>query len=119
MTDVKLKPFTKDINETDVENYFVKQVKKLGGRADKYKTPGRPSAPDRITLWPGTYTAFVECKAPGKKATPKQLEYHDALRLLGYAVYVVDNKVDAKRVAERIYRSAQIHHKLISISVPF
>lgn len=108
MNKIKLKPFTKDINETDVENTLRDEVKKLGGRADKYKTPARRSAPDRICLWPGAYTAFVECKAPGKKPTPKQLKYHDMLRDLGYKVYVVDSKADAKRVAELIRGDATL-----------
>ena len=92
MNDVTLKQFNKDIRERDVEVYLKKQIKKLGGVSEKYKTPGRRSAPDQICLFPHEQMFWVECKAPGKKPTPKQHEDHKRRRALGFKVYVVDSK---------------------------
>jgi hypothetical protein len=106
MSKIKLKPFDPDREVATVENALVDEVKKLGGKAKKYKTPGRRSAPDRICLWPNAYAAFAECKATGKKPTPGQLREHDALRKLGFDVYVVDSKDKAKLVARKMYYNA-------------
>ncbi len=78
--------------ERDVEAYLVKRVKERGGIAYKFTSPGRRSVPDRIVVWPGGYTDFVECKAPGAKPTPLQLREHEKLRALGHGVVVLDSK---------------------------
>ena len=92
MSDVKLKPFDKDIRERDVERYLKVQIKKLGGVSEKYKTPGRRSAPDQICLFPHGQMFWVECKAPKKKPTEKQHKDHERRRAMGFKVYVVDSK---------------------------
>ncbi len=78
--------------ERDVEAYLVKRVKELGGIAYKFTSPGRRSVPDRLVLWADGVAEFVECKAPGAKATPLQLREHDKLRALGFVVWVLDSK---------------------------
>ena len=41
--------------------------------------------------------AFVELKAPGKKATPQQAREHDRLRADGFSVLVVDTPEGAEK----------------------
>jgi hypothetical protein len=40
------------VKEITVENYFVDRVEERGGEADKFVTPGRVGAQDRIVFWP-------------------------------------------------------------------
>ncbi|MDE9455735.1 VRR-NUC domain-containing protein, partial [Xenorhabdus bovienii] len=69
-----------------------KEIKKAGGIAYKFVSPGRRSVPDRICILPGGRILFVECKAPGEKPRPDQLREHERLRALGCEVVVLDSK---------------------------
>ncbi|MDE9536145.1 VRR-NUC domain-containing protein [Xenorhabdus bovienii] len=81
-----------NIRESVIENHLVKEIKKAGGIAYKFVSPGRRSVPDRICVLPGGRVVFVECKAPGEKPRPDQLREHERLRALGCEVVVLDNK---------------------------
>ncbi|ECS0227396.1 VRR-NUC domain-containing protein, partial [Salmonella enterica] len=52
------------VRENLIEKHLVTEVKKAGGIAYKFVSPGRRSVPDRIVLLPGGRLVFVECKAP-------------------------------------------------------
>ena len=78
------------MREKQIENQLVSQVKKIGGIAPKFVSPGFAGMPDRLVLIPDGLIAFVELKAPGKKPRPLQLARHRLLRLLGFRVYVID-----------------------------
>lgn len=80
------------IREDSIEDHLVKQVKKAGGIAYKFISPGRRSVPDRLVLLPDGKVIFVECKAPGEKPTAAQLREHKKIRALGFAVWVLDSK---------------------------
>ena len=77
--------------ESLIEKHLIAEVKKAGGIAFKFVSPGRRSVPDRIVLLPGGRLVFVECKAPGKPRTD-QLREHERLRALGFTVVVLDSK---------------------------
>lgn len=78
------------MREKQTEQKLVSAVKKLGGIAPKFMSPGLDGIPDRIVLLPGGHMAFVEVKAMGCKPRPLQLARHGMLRRLGFRVYVVD-----------------------------
>jgi len=82
--------------ERDIEAHLVEGIKRLGGVAYKFTSPGRRSVPDRICVLPGGRIVFVELKAPGKKPTAGQAREHRRLMDLGCAVWVCDTieKVD-------------------------
>ena len=77
-------------SEKRVEKIFTDAVKKMGGMAVKFTSPGLDGVPDRIVLLPGRKIAFVELKAPGKKPRPLQEKRMRQLKNLGFPVYVVD-----------------------------
>lgn len=77
-------------SEKRVEKIFTDAVKKMGGMAVKFVSPGLDGVPDRIVLLPGRKIAFVELKAPGKKPRPLQEKRMRQLKCLGFPVYVVD-----------------------------
>lgn len=79
------------MTEKHIEAAFRKAVKKRGGLALKFVSPGFTGVPDRIVLLPGGRIEFVELKAYGKTPSPRQLVVHDQLRKLGFTVRVIDN----------------------------
>lgn len=80
-----------DMREKTVEQKLVHAVKYAGGIAPKFVSPGFDGMPDRIVLLPGGFMAFVEVKAPGKKARPLQKARHSLLKRLGFKVYILDD----------------------------
>lgn len=79
------------MNEKQIENKLTAAVKKAGGIAPKFVSPGFAGMPDRLILLPDGHIGFAELKAPGKKPRPLQLSRHRLLRELGYRVYVIDD----------------------------
>lgn len=90
--EIILKQFDKDLKEADIEKYFVNCVKNVGGKAEKFRTPGKRSVPDRLCSFAHGQIIFVELKAPRKKPTVKQYEDHDKRRAMGFEVWVIDTK---------------------------
>lgn len=78
--------------EKTLEHKFVTEVKRVGGLALKFVSPGFDGVPDRLVLLPGGKLGFVEVKAPGKRPRPLQLARHRLLRRLGFKVYVLDDE---------------------------
>ena len=85
------------MREKAIETYLRDQVRKAGGAAMKWVSPGNSGVPDRIVFLPEGRVVFVELKAPGKKPTQLQLVQHERLRALGCDVRVIDSRegVDA------------------------
>lgn len=84
------------LRESVIEHYLIERVEALGGTCEKFTSPNRRNVPDRLVCWPGTEedygsACFVECKAPGKRATPGQARDHERRRRMGFRVYVVDS----------------------------
>jgi hypothetical protein len=67
-------------------------VKKAGGVAFKFVSPGRRSVPDRIVLLPGGRIILSNAKHLGKPPRADQLREHERLRSLGFTVVVLDSK---------------------------
>lgn len=85
------------MRERDIEEYLRNQVKKAGGKAYKFVSPGNDGVPDRLVLFPGGRVYFVELKAPGKKPRPLQIKQMRDIASFGCNVRVIDSKegVDA------------------------
>ena len=78
------------MRESTIEHRFVTEVKKRGGIAPKFVSPGLDGVPDRLVLLPKGHLAFVELKAPGQKPRPLQVKRIKQLRALGYLAYCID-----------------------------
>ena len=61
------------MRERFIERKFVEAVKKKGGFAPKFVSPGLDGMPDRIVLFQIGKIAFVELKAPGENMRPLSL----------------------------------------------
>ena len=89
--------------EQEIEKQLVMAVKKMGGRAVKFMSPGFDGMPDRLLLLPGGTCGFVEVKAPGKKPRALQLVRHEMLKAWGFKVYVLDAKEQIEEIINDIY----------------
>jgi hypothetical protein len=91
------------MREKEIELRLVKAVKKMGGRAVKFMSPGFDGMPDRLVLLPGGKCGFVEVKAPGKKPRALQVVRHEMLKAWGFKVYVLDAKEQIEEIINDIY----------------
>ena len=78
------------MRENMIERQLAMVVKKMGGMAVKFVSPGLDGVPDRIVLLPDKRIAFVEFKAPGKKLRALQEKRKRQLEELGFSVFVID-----------------------------
>lgn len=77
------------MRESEVERRLVDEVRKLGGRAYKWVSPGNDGVPDRIVILPGRRPVFVELKSDTGRLTALQEVQVRRLQDLGQEVCVV------------------------------
>ena len=75
--------------EKEVEKILVSEVKKLGGRAYKWVSPGNDGVPDRIVIFPNRAPVFVELKTERGRLSSLQRVQCKRLKELGQGVRVV------------------------------
>jgi len=89
--------------EKNIETYFLKEVKKLGGFTHK---TGQRGFPDRLALFPYELMYLVELKSKTGKTSPTQKVVHKKLFKIGHGVHILNSKrrVDffIKQVRDRI-----------------
>ena len=89
-------------SEKDTEAYLRDEIKKLGGKAYKFVSPGQTGVPDRLCILPGGRVFFVETKSEGKKSTDKQRQQQERLRALGCRIYAdVDTKAKVREILNK------------------
>ena len=93
------------MREKEIEKKLALEVKKLGGLAVKFVSPGFDGMPDRILLMPGGKMAFVEVKAPGKRSRPLQMARHKLLRGLGFSVFILDDESQIGGILDAVQAS--------------
>ena len=76
------------MREKEIEKILTTEVKKLGGRAYKWVSPGNDGVPDRIVVFPGRAPIFVELKSSTGRLSALQEMQIRRLRELGQEVYV-------------------------------
>ena len=60
------------MREKSIESRLAAEVRRRGGLAPKFVSPGLDGVPDRLILLPGGKIAFAELKSPGKTLRPLQ-----------------------------------------------
>lgn len=78
------------INEKKLERKLREEVKKLGGMALKFISPGHAGVYDRIVLMPGGKIWFVEMKSSGKKLSPLQEVFQKQMDKLIFSTREID-----------------------------
>ena len=77
------------MKESKLEERLVQGVKRLGGRAYKFVSPGNVGVPDRMIVLPGGRIIFVELKTEQGTLSPMQRHQIRELQQLGATVWVV------------------------------
>ena len=76
------------VYESEIEKMLVDEVRKAGGRAYKFVSPGNDGVPDRIVIMPGGYLMFVELKTDTGRLSKLQTVQINRLKNLGVPVKV-------------------------------
>ncbi len=97
------------MQEKELEEKFREKIKKAGGRAYKFVSPGNSGVPDRLVVLPGGRIGFVELKQQGGKPTALQGKQIRRLRDLGCCVAVLDRQEDIEGVIGRIRKEGGGH----------
>lgn len=90
------------MREKTLEHNLVMEVKRVGGLALKFVSPGFDGVPDRLVLLPGGKVGFVEVKAPGEHTRPLQEARLRLLRKLGFKAYVLDGREQIGGIIDEI-----------------
>lgn len=75
--------------EKEIEKVLVQEVRKLGGRAYKWISPGNDGVPDRIVIFPNRPPVFLELKTERGRLTSLQRVQGKRLLELGQDVKTV------------------------------
>ena len=88
--------------ESTLERRFVNMVRKAGGRAYKFVSPGNLGVPDRIAILPRGRIWFVELKTEAGHLSQVQKRQIDTLRSLGMNVFVLWGEKGLQRFREEV-----------------
>lgn len=80
------------MKESDIEQYLVRECKRLGIWCAKFVSPSHRGVPDRILIFPGGLVTFLELKAPGKRPTALQVAIRRGMEERGAVVSWADSK---------------------------
>lgn len=90
------------MRESTLERALREYVKRCGGRAYKFISPGNPGVPDRLCVFPGGLVVFVELKRPDVKdgLSVQQRKTMNYLLSKGCIAWKINNLKDFK---EQLY----------------
>lgn len=90
------------MREKEIENYLVKAIKKMGGEAFKFVSPGNAGMPDRIVILPNGEIYFVELKSEDGRLRPIQIRQQERLYALGCNVATLKGKEEVDRFLREV-----------------
>lgn len=94
------------MRESAVERKLVNGIRKLGGMALKFVSPGHAGVPDRLVLLPGGRIIFVELKTATGRLSALQLVTHINLVELGFPVRTLHGTEEVDRFLEEVMSDA-------------
>ncbi len=95
------------MRESEIEKILVDEIRKMGGRAFKWVSPGNDGVPDRIVVLPGYPAIFVEMKTVTGKLTSLQRIQIDRLQKMGQDVRVLYGEKETRTFLEECRRKVQ------------
>lgn len=93
--------------ERELEEKFRNAVRRAGGRAYKFISPGNTGVPDRLVVLPGGRCGFVELKRPGERPRADQRLQIGRLTELGCVAAVIDRESQIPGVLAAIRREQE------------
>lgn len=103
------------MSEKDIERRLAQGVKKLGGKAYKFVSPGNVGVPDRLIVLPGGVVLFAELKASDGRLSPNQRLQMRELTQMGAHVFVLWDAEDVDvflRACRDRYMDGRLEHDL-------
>ena len=88
------------MSEREIEKVLVSEVKKIGGRAYKFVSPGNDGVPDRIVVFPDGQIVFVELKTKSGRLSKIQRVQCEWLRVLKQKVRVTYGSLEVADLFE-------------------
>lgn len=88
--------------ESKIERNLRDKIKKIGGKAYKFVSPGNAGVPDRLVILPGNKIGFAELKRQGEEPRPLQKMQIKKLQNLGAFVMVVDSEEKINEFIEEL-----------------
>lgn len=82
--------------EKDIEKLFRDEIKKAGGKAYKFTSPGNDGVPDRIVMLPDGRIVFVELKTDTGKLSKLQELQCRQIAELGQTVKVLHGLAEVR-----------------------
>lgn len=82
--------------EKDIEKLFTAEIKRAGGKAYKFTSPGNDGVPDRIAMLPGGQIVFVELKTDTGRLTKLQELQCRQIAELGQTVRVLHGLAEVR-----------------------
>ena len=77
------------MKESELERILTEEVRREGGKAYKWVSPGNVGVPDRIVFFPDGEIYFVELKTDNGKVSPQQKIQLNRLNGLGQDARVI------------------------------
>ena len=90
------------LSESQLEENLCKKIKKLGGMALKFMSPGRAGVPDRIILMPGGKIYFVEMKSSNGPVNPIQEYIFEKFEELGFKVHILNSEQTIENFLKKV-----------------
>jgi hypothetical protein len=82
--------------EKDIEKIFTAEIKRAGGKAYKFTSPGNDGVPDRIAMLPGGQIVFVELKTDTGRLSKLQELQRKKIAELGQTVRVLHGLAEVR-----------------------
>lgn len=95
-----------EYTEKYIEKKLVEKVKKLGGRAYKFVSPGNAGVPDRLVILPDNKVGFVEVKRQNGRLSRLQENQIRFLKSLGCKTFVLWNIDEIDQIIEKIQKGS-------------
>lgn len=90
------------MTEKNLESKLRTEIKKMGGIAYKFLSPGNSGVPDRIILLPGGKIIFAELKTDEGKLSRLQEMQIARIKALGFDVRVVRGLAGVEELIDEI-----------------
>ena len=87
-----------DESEKAIESYLCRLTREAGGMALKYSSATQAGYPDRLLLFPGGASVWVEVKSKGCNPTSLQCLRIRRLREMGQRVEICDSRAKAEEI---------------------
>lgn len=93
------------VRERDIERWLVSLIKRMGGEAFKFVSPGNDGVPDRLVCMPGGRIYFVELKTDSGRPSGLQQWQMERLRRLGVSVHLITGMEEAMQFIRMLQES--------------